>query len=362
MNDTEGQNLLDFLATGINKHDPVIQAVLSDFDGHGATANELTDLVAFIDYYTRTDDMEDHEGESLEMIVKQFTKLRRYLEESDSVLLRRMRALTERGGDTVFGTATDIEHVFETYFGSFNAYVCENTAKENIMQNGDFEEDGDWSLAGGAAYTADARFSGKRGLYFSGASGASCFQTIADLSAGVYTLHFFLKGTCGLIIKDAGGRYFNADEKRLWHDEVNPWQTEAVTNWFNHDDWLNAFCFIALPAKTAHVTITFVSVTGKEAGIDYARLFLKPLNPSYTVVIQYEGYAIMDKTLHLGIAAATPIPDVNYAHESYFDHAYIVGRKGAFQSVVYKSVLDMVRPRGIEALVEFVEKTEVEGA
>jgi peptidoglycan hydrolase CwlO-like protein len=113
MNDKEGLNLLDFLASGINKNDPVIQAILSDYNGNGATANELDELIEFINYYTRTDDVKANEGENLEMIVKQFTKLRRQLEESDKVLLRRMRALTERGGDTVWGTATDIEHVFE---------------------------------------------------------------------------------------------------------------------------------------------------------------------------------------------------------------------------------------------------------
>jgi hypothetical protein len=356
MNDTEGQNLLDFLATGINKNDPVIQAVLSNYEGEGATANEVTDLVAFIDYYTRTDDVKNHEGESLDMVVKQFAKLRRHLEESDRVLVRRMLALTERKGDTVWGTATDIEHVFETYFGGVNAYVCENTAQESLMQNGDFEKDADWTLVGSAVYTADARFSGKRGLYFSGAAGQSCLQTLIDISSGVYTLHFFLKGKCGVIIQNANGQYFNANEKVL------AWSSSAVTNWFDHDDWRNAFCFIVLSAKTAQLTIKFVSATGREASVDYARLFLKPLNPSYTVVIQYEGYAITNKTLHLGIGAADPIPDVDYAHESYFDHAYIVGRKGALQSAIYQSVLDAVKPRGIQALMEFVEKTELEGA
>jgi hypothetical protein len=360
MNESEGLNLLDFLAGGINKNDPVIQAVLSNYEGEGATANELSELVDFINYYTRTDDVKDHESESLEMIVKQFTKLRRQLEESDAVLLRRMRALTERGGDEIWGNGPDIENVFETYFGGIKAYVCESTNKESLLQNGDFEEDGDWSLAGGAAYTADARFSEKRGLYFSGADGASCLQTLKDISAGVYTLHFFLKGKCGVIIQDENGKYFNADEKMLWHDEVDPWQTAPVTNWFDHDDWRNAFCFVILKAETARLRIKFVSASGNEAYIDYARFFLKPFNPSYTIVIQYEGYSIASKTLHLGAGTVDPITGVDYSKESYFDNSYIVGRKGALQSVVYKSVLDAVRPRGIQPFVEFVERTETE--
>ena len=224
MNESEGLNLLDFLATGINKNDPVIQAVLSDFDGNGATANELEDLVGFIDYYTRTDDIKDHESESLEMLVKQFAKLRRQLEESDTVLLRRIWALTERQGDEIWGNGPNLGHVFETYFGGTNAYVCESTNEESLLRNGDFEEDdNDWVLAGGAAYTAGARFSGKRGLYFSGAAGQSCLQALINISAGVYTLHFFLKGKCGVIIQNISGKYFNAGEKVLWNEAANPW-------------------------------------------------------------------------------------------------------------------------------------------
>jgi hypothetical protein len=358
MNEKEGLNLLDFLASGINRNDPVVQAVLSDYDGNGATANELAELVEFIDYYTRTDDAKNHEGESLEMIVKQFTKLRRQLEETDAVLLSRMRALTERQGDEIWGNGPNLEHVFETHFGGINAYVCESTNEESLLRNGDFEEDDDWTLAGGAAYTADARFSERRGLYFSGAAGQSCLQTLVNISAGVYTLHFFLKGKCGVIIQNTSGKYFNAAEKVLWNRAADPWQTAQVTNWFEYDDWRDAFCFVVLKAETTQLKIKFVSAAGSEAYIDYARFFLKPINPSYTIVIQYEGYAIKDRTLHLAVGEADAIPGVNYDKESYFDRSYIVGRKGALQSVVYKSVLDTVRPRGIQAFVEFVERTE----
>jgi hypothetical protein len=294
------------------------------------------------------------------MIVRQFTKLRRQLEEPDAVLLRRMRALTERENDEIWGNGPNIEHVFETCFGGANAYVCESTNEENLLRNGDFEEDGeDWTLTGGAAYTADARFSKKRGLYFNGAAGQSCLQTLTEVSAGVYTLHFFLKGKCGVIIQNEGGKYFNADEKALWQEQINPWQTAPVTNWFDNDDWRDSFCFVVLSAETMQLKMKFVSAAGREAYIDYARFFLKPDNPSYTVVIQYEGYAVEDKTLRLGKGTSDPVPNADYRKESYFDHSYIVGRKGALQSIVYKSVLDTVRPMGIQPFVEFVEKTEI---
>jgi hypothetical protein len=360
MNDNEGQNILDYLAAGINKNDPVIQAVLSDYEGNGATANELTDIVKFIDYYTKTDDVRGHEEGSLETIVKQFTKLQRQLEEADSVLLRRMLSLTARKNDEIWGNGPNIEHVFETYFNDIRAYVCESTNETSLLGNGDFEEDGAWAVEGGAAYAEDARFSGRRGLRFTGTEGQYCLQALTKIPEGVYTLHFFLKGKCGVVIQNAEGKYFNADEKALWHEEIDPWQTEPVTNRFDNDDWRDVFCFVVLGEETARLEIKFVGAEGGEGRIDYARFFLKPPNPSYTIVIQYEGYTVMDKTLHLGKGTDDPIPGVDYKKESYFDHDYIVGRKGALQSVVYKSVLETVRPRGIQPFVEFVEKTEIE--
>jgi hypothetical protein len=33
-----------------------------------------------------------------------------------------------------------------------------------------------------------------------------------------------------------------------------------------------------------------MGIAGKTVTIDYARLFVKPLNPSYTLVFRYEGY------------------------------------------------------------------------
>ena len=36
-----------------------------------------------------------------------------------------------------------------------------------------------------------------------------------------------------------------------------------------------------------------------------------------------------------------------------------MGREGSYRNEVYRSILDTVRPRGIRAFVEFVEKTDL---
>jgi hypothetical protein len=358
MNEKEGLNLLDFLPTGMGKSDPVLQAVFSNDAGEGALANEVEALLEFIRYYTETDTVKNHRGYTLELITRLFAKVSRQLAEDDERLLRRMCALTERRGDTVWGTATDIEHVFETYFAGIKAYVCEHTSADTLLVNGDFEAEEGWELTGSAGYTDAARFSGKRGLFFDGTPGAGA-QRMERVSPAVYTLHFFLLGHCGVIIQDRQGRYWDATAEPN-HYRLR-WQDEAVINYFASADWNDVYCFVVLPEATA-VTITFVSVAGKEGSIDYARFFLKPRNPSYTIVIQYEGFKLSERTLHLGPGTVDPIEGVNYRKESYFDHAYIIGRQGAYKEEVYKGILDIVRPRGIQALVEFVEKTALETA
>ena len=127
---------------------------------------------------------------------------------------------------------------------------------------------------------------------------------------------------------------------------------------FESGEWNDAYCFIRIAGELLdELTIEFVSIEGEAAKIDYARLFAKPANPSYTITFQYVGYSLVAKTLHLGRGNSDPVDGVNYEKESYFDNSYIVGREGALRSEIYQSLLDTVRPRGIQAFVEYVEKT-----
>lgn len=363
MNEKEGLNLLDFLATGIDKEDPIIQAVLSNEEGEGATANEINELVEFINYYTQTDDVRNHMGKTLEMIVKMFVKLRRRVNENDAVLLRRFLALTYRQGDTIWGSALNIKHVFESYFDRVKCYIAENTNDESILPDGDFETDNTWTVSGSAAYAYEARFSEWRGLLFDGRDGGYCAQTVNRLfNAGIYTFHFMLWGKCGVTIQRADGKYWNGNDQKYSGDVVLEWVDDEYINIFDKPDgWDNACCFLILPENLYELTITFVSIEGETAFIDYVRLFVKPLNPSYTIIMSFTGYKITDKSLHIGINGEEPIPDLDYLRESYYDSAFIIGPHGVSQSQAFISILDRVKPCGIQAFADFVDKKEYEG-
>jgi hypothetical protein len=364
MNKKEGLNLLDFLPTGLDKQDPFIQALYSNDDGEGAIANEVEEAIAFIDYYTRTDDARNHRSDSLEMITRQFAKITRQMEEQDPRLLRRMLSLTERKGDVIWGNGLDIRHVFETYFENIKAFISENTnaGDENLLKHSDFEDDeyGDadesWDRTGSAVYAYEARFSGKRGVYFDGTE-AGISQTARNLAPGLYTLHFFLLGKCGVIIKNKAGQFWDGTAKA--NNYVLAWKNREFVNQFENVEWNDVFCFIRLETELLDdLTIEFVSLENEAGYADYTRLFPKTANPSYTITFQFEGYTLASKTLHLGAPKEDPADGVNYAKESYFDRSYIVGLQGAYKSEVYQSVLDAARPRGIQAFAEFVEKTD----
>jgi hypothetical protein len=357
-NSSQGLNLIDYTAAGINTEDEIFKAIFSDDEGNGAWAIELDRVLDFINYYTKTDDVRKHKGYTLEMIVKEFTSFRRMLYEPDSIYLRRFLAITERKKDETWGTKWNIQHVFEAYFHGVNFYVCEitNHIDTNFIINGDFETDDGWELNGEALYTSDARFSGKRGLFFNGMQGA-CKQSVQDLQEGVYALHFFMEGKCGVKIKNSLGKYFDATVRP--NNYILKWQDDEIINYFGGNAWQDVFCFIVLP-ETMDIEIEFISLVNVDCCIDYVRLFKKPLNPSYTVVVQYEGYLVTEKSLHLGKGKDDPIEDVDYAKESYFDYAYIVGRYGAHRREVFSSLLEIVRPCGIQAFLEFVEKEYVE--
>jgi len=362
VNTREGLNLLDYLATGINKEDPIIKAVLSDENGEGAVANELEAAVDFINYFTKTDDVRNHKSNTLEMIAKLFAKLRRRVNENDGVLLRRLLALTCRQGDDIWGNALDLKNVFETYFNNIKCFVaeCTNASDSNILPDGDFETDTTWMLDGNAVLDYSARFTNLRGLLLGEGNGESCTQTIDRLFlAGNYTFHFMLWGKCGVIIQREDGKYWNANDQKFSGDTILEWVDDEYINVFDKQDgWDDAFCFLILPEDIHELTIQFIGIEEKTAFIDHARLFIKPLNPSYTLILQYAGYAVTEKTLHIGIDGDEPIEGLDYSKESYFNSAFIIGPEGVAHSQPFENVLEEVRPQGIKAFTEFVEKKE----
>jgi hypothetical protein len=397
----EGQNILSFLASGINKEAPIIKALFfgsGDNNEEGAIANEFADLLEFIDFHTRNNDVRGHirsldeqqeeeknpnsRDTSLDLTVKLFTGERRKVFDSDDVVLRRLLAITERKKDKFWGTGQNMKSVFETFFEGITCYIAEGTSKDNLLGDGDFvnsEDETDW-VRHGAKITHEARFSKLHGVLLQGADESvelpnTCTTTTGELESGGYTLHFMLKGKCGVIIQNGKKRYWNANEQKCTGGTVLQWENDEFINefqsgkkestkdtteysWMNEYEWINASCFIYLSEPTA-LTIQFISIEDSPAAIDYVRLFEKPWYPSYTLILNYSGSNVGAGILHLGIGSKDNIDGIDYEKESYFDHTYLSGAIAVQQINAFYVLLEKVRPRGIEAFIEFAEKQEV---
>jgi hypothetical protein len=344
---SEGLNLIDYIAAGISRDDEILKAIFSNADGEGAIANELELLVQFIEYYITTDNVINHKGKSLDQIVTLFTKLLRFINEGDSSYLRRMRSLTQRQEDKVWGTAWNIIHVFEAYFPGRRIYLCENTVgnNNNLVSNGDFEEDTGWELDT-ATMDYTAGFSLKRGLCLENAG--SCTQTLENIDAGIYMFHFFLKGKCGVQIINSQGKYYKA--------EMMEWSGSPFINNLGKDEWDNITFLVTIPQDT-DVVIGFTAMPGETGFVDYVRFAEKEKNPSFTVLVYSDSDMITDKTLHLAEGESDPSGDIpDYNNESYFDKSFVSGPGSSYTREIYREILDTVRPVGIKAYIDFISR------
>jgi hypothetical protein len=140
------------------------------------------------------------------------------------------------------------------------------------------------------------------------------------------------------------------------------WRDTPVGNTFESGNWDDQAMFIrVLPEDGDAITVRFIGSEAYVITVDYVRLYRKLPYPTYTVIVKYEGYAIADKTLHLGKGTEDPDPGISwYRRESYFDNSYIIGRIGAYRKEVYFSLLEIIRPRGIKAFVETIERVSEE--
>jgi hypothetical protein len=119
--------------------------------------------------------------------------------------------------------------------------------------------------------------------------------------------------------------------------------------------------FIKVPGEQDILTIKFIGEVNYVITVDYVRLYRKLPYPTYTVIVKYEGYAVADKTLHLGKGTEDPDPAITWYHrESYFDNSYVIGRIGAYRNEVYFSLLELIRPKGIRPFIETIERVSEE--
>lgn len=332
-------------------------------------------------------------GEQLEKTLALFSVLERVNSDTDHTILARLRLLFYRNGDKVWGDKWNILNLFKTFFNDENVWLINNTDDENLLINGDFENQDAWVLTDGASYEREARFEGTTGILFN--SSGTLEQTVSVNANTVYFLHFFLRGNVRVKITDNNGRY--------WIPEgyTGAWgNTEHWTSFVCSEKWCNRSMFFINDGRVSSVTVTFGYETGHYGFVDYVRLNKKTKASTFSLIAVFEG-TITDDTANLAPGTNDPIvahdydnmmygspgnsdvepmegydnmtyldeqkalaPDspvgydghktVDYEEMSYFDNAFLFGR-GRLKEL-YQGIMDIVQPAGVTSFIELLTR------
>lgn len=306
---TVGDFIKSVFPTLINKKKSVFSALFANDSKTGTIEtifNELEETrkvweIDSANIYNQT-------GEQLEKTLALFSVLERVNSDTDHTILARLRLLFYRNGDKVWGDKWNILNLFKTFFNSENVWLINNTDDENLLINGDFENQGAWVLTDGASYEREARFEGTTGILFN--SSGTLEQTVNVNAKTVYFLHFFLKGNVRVKITDNNGRYW------IPKGYTGAWgNTEHWTS-FASNDWCNRSMFFINDSRVSSVTVTFGYETGHFGFVDYVRLNKKTKASTFSLIAVFEG-TTTDDTANLAPGTNDPIVAHDYDHMMY---------------------------------------------
>ena len=344
----------------IDKSKPVFSSLIANDKGTAAIQKQLNDLFKYMKEWISTPDIYEQTGVMLDKSIRFFSFLERFADETETSLKNRFAALFIRNHDTRWGTAFDIKRVFQQYFPHATIYLVENTNKiddenpelANLIDNGDIEtsEALGWSLTNCVA-DADARFSKGYGILFNN-NGGILSQSIEVKSNQVYFLHFFLKGSIKVSVKNNSNKY--------WDKATNTWSDTIVYNTFTSEEWNNQSMYFITGNNDSPVIISF-EYNGELTYIDYFRLFEKQPYGSFTVIAHFEGntsvgvfgLAAGDDDPNIETQEETP-PQPRYSNYGYYDKSYLFGVPVGFANDIYEDLLDYLRAQGVKAFLEIV--------
>ena len=332
----------------IDKDDPIFCSLIANDDGDAALEYELTHLIEFMREWTGTPNIYKQAGDMLNMTIAFYSFLERFTDETEKSIKARFGAIFIRNHDTIWGTPFDVMNVFRQYFTGANVYLVENTndtAEDNLLIDGDFEDESSaWQLDG-CTVSNEARFSHAKGVSMPSLS--TLVQSV-HLDSGTYFLHFFAKGKVKVSVKNSSSQY--------WDSVTETWTGNIAYTEFSNEDWNNSvFWFIS--DSEGDFDIEFVgNDDSADAYVDYARLFQKHPWASFSVVAHFEGDS-SGRFLKLAPGESDPSPEISdYTKYDYFDNVYMSGMASGFAQDVYADLMNLLRAQGVKAYIEIVAK------
>jgi hypothetical protein len=353
-----GDFLRSIFSTLVNKDDEVFKALFANPEETGAVETIFNEMERVRDEWCNNSDVYNQTGEMLEKTLSVFSVLSRVYGESDEELKERNLMLYARNGDTIWGDRWDIIRLFKSFFQSEFVYIVNDTddKNNNLLADGDFEEQsGAWMLDS-CGYSNDARLIGSLGVRFN--NYGICSQ-IADADPdSTYFLHFFQNGNLDVEIKDGNGRYWKPADP--WVDEFGSWigTPHKIRITGNLGNWESRSVFFLTDQQISGVTISFMGIDGQEADLDYVRLFKKDAYSTFTLIVVLSGMSTWDT---LGMAPGTGDPvggnsetSIDYSKMSYVEQSHVLGVAVYKYESLYTELLEIVRAVGITSYIEIL--------
>jgi hypothetical protein len=139
MGKTVSKTLNDLMPAALDKDDEFYKALVGDVDtDNGAIVNEIKDVTEFINYYTRTQKIDEAETSLLEFLVFIFSGLTRRYSEPDEYLRLRYKAILEKKMTNLWNGKKSIKSVFSYFINEKDIYLIERYPVNNLIINGDF--------------------------------------------------------------------------------------------------------------------------------------------------------------------------------------------------------------------------------
>lgn len=354
---TIGELLVKEMPGSVNKEGKIFSSMIANARQTGAVEKEMKLWEQFAKYYVNTSNIYKQDGELLDKTVEFFSYLKRFFNETDKGLIKRFKSILYRNGNITWGTPFDIKSIFDSYFtGKVYLLECVNSLEENLIENGDFDDDTDgWELSGSSEMIADARFSKSYGISL-GSNGT--IKQSVTLDAGyVYFIHWFITGKCAAIIH-------NKTDNTYWNYTNKTWNNGLVENLFQAENWNNQELYFNLKdfEGEKEIEITFKGIGSGINYIDFILLFKKePIN-SFMVIVQNEGdvvegaLALAEGTIDNPAENIPPNVEVKAENWGYYNNTYLTGPVSGYSVDIYNELLDYVRSVGYKAYLKFVTK------
>jgi hypothetical protein len=321
----------------LDRTDDMYQAWISDEDAdEGALTNEFKTAAEFINYYTRTQRVDEAETNLLEFIVKIFAGLRRNYSEPDDYLRMRYKALVERKKTAHWNGKISIREVFAYFFEEKNIYLIEHYPVNNLIINGNFEFLDSWNYdASDAEFRLiySRSFEGGSAMYINPIrenSAAYMEQQIPSVAAGLYEFLFFFAspkkgiGDIQYSIRNGSGNYWNGSS---WASGEFLFYEKADVDTAGY--YKPAQRTVNIPSVT-NITIRFKNKNGNGVLIDSVR-FGKISEPTFRIYITHEPELFLDGTWKL-------------------DKKYILnGFKNYYIETDMDAILRQIKPAGVYA-------------